>query len=113
MNGEPPWYTFPIGNVGLGYWLIGRNPDHPEKWYLAMVNGRREYFGPYDSPHEAAYAVAHFKTGNQMWDSIPHSAFSVISDDVGKSNLDLLKSWTRHDEYPRPTAPVDEDEEDA
>lgn len=113
MSDEGPWYTFPIGNAGLGYWLIGKNPHAPDKWYLMMVGHRQDLIGQYDSPHEAAFRVATFSTGNQMWDSLSDSAFSSMARGVQTSDLDVLKlGWTRHDEYPRPIAFEDEDAED-
>lgn len=103
-----PWYTFPIGDAGLGYWLIGKNPHDPDKWYLMMVSHRRDLVGQYGSPHEAAFAVGQFKTGNPAWDSLRE----LYGWDVQRTDLDVLKAWIRHDEYPRPTEPGDEDEED-
>jgi len=95
-----PFYTLPIGTSGLGEWLIRKDRRKPGKWLLVMCGPsahRKEDIGFFDSPHEAAYAVTHFKTGRKDWDSIRNS-FSAAAEQMEKSAADVLKNWERHDE---------------
>jgi hypothetical protein len=94
-----PFYTYEIGDAGLGFWLIRKDPRKGGEWLLVMCGpgNRKEELGFYATPHQAAYSVSHFQTGNQMWDDIA-STFPPMADQIQRSSLDVLKNWERHDQ---------------
>src|ERR1039458_1113309 len=94
-----PFYSYPIGDGVSGFWLIRKDKRREGEWLLVMCGPehRKEELGFYVTPHEAAYAVAHFKTGNQMWDSMP-KVIPAIAEQVSRSSLDVLKNWKRCDQ---------------
>lgn len=94
-----PFYTFPIGDGMNGSWLIRQDASKPGEWLLVMrgpAHDRSEALGSYATPHKAAYAVAHFETGNSMWDATP-KLMSAMAEQISRSSLDVLKNWERHD----------------
>jgi hypothetical protein len=93
-----PFYTYPIGNMGLGFWLIRKDPRSDDQWLLVMCesNHKKKEIGFFASPHKAAYAVAQFQTGNPMWDSLPQVS-PPLAQDVERSTLHDLNAWELHD----------------
>jgi len=83
----------------MAFWLIRKDLRKEDQWLLVMCGpGQKDEIGFYGSPHDAAYAVAHFKTGNVGWDMMPEIRPDLAERVRRKSNLDVLKSWRRHDE---------------
>jgi hypothetical protein len=68
-----------------------------------MVGPRTDFIGSYATPYQAAYAVAHFQTGNPQWDMMPELMPAMADRVLDDPELDVLKLWTREDE-PSPDA---------
>jgi hypothetical protein len=90
-----PRYTLHAYPNEGAYWLIEPEEDHWRLW-MKVPGGIDIRAGIFNFPHEAAQAVAEFKTGDEMWDLLRAAKPEFARSWEHQGHHDL-KTWRRHD----------------